>query len=92
MSLSLAKIRKEIDVIDKALLDLLKKRVRLSWQVRQEKIATGEALDTPLRETQIIAQLISNADEWITKEDIMELWPELIRRSKKNAANIETPE
>ena len=89
MSDSLTNIRKKIDSVDKAILDLLKKRVQLSWQVRQEKLAKGEALDTPVRETKIVEQLLQYSDEWITASDIQELWPNFIKRSKANAQKID---
>lgn len=77
-------IRKEIDAIDDALFDLLRKRLSLATLVGKEKVSRGQEIIDPKREEEILSRLQKKAlEEMISQSFITSLWKTIFKESRE---------
>jgi len=79
--MDLEKIRKEIDEIDKAIVEYFNKRMRLVKQIAQYKKQNGMNISDKSREKEVLNNVTSLADEGV-KEYCKSLFSVLIEISK----------
>ena len=84
----LEKLRKELDLIDNALLELLNKRMNIVYEVGVLKANSGGSIYRPEREKAIINRLVSLNDGKLNKVAIEALFQEIFAISR----NLELPE
>ena len=81
--LDLNKIREDIDVTDKQIVELFEKRMKLCEDVAEYKIATGkEVLDTT-REKQKLEKVVGLANNDFNKKSVEELFKQIMAMSRK---------
>ena len=81
--LDLGKIRDDIDIIDREIIELFEKRMKLCSDVAEFKIENGrEVLDTT-REKQKIEKVISLAGNDFNKKGVEELFKQIMAMSRK---------
>lgn len=76
-------IRKEIDAIDRQIVELYKSRMKLTTEVAADKIATGKQVLDKEREMSKLAVLETFADANATKHGIRELFEQIMSASRK---------
>ena len=76
-------IRKEIDAIDRQIVELYKSRMKLTTEVAADKIATGNQVLDKEREMSKLAVLETFADAKATKHGLRELFEQIISASRK---------
>ncbi len=76
---NLNKLRSQIDLIDDKLLDLLKKRSKLSLQIGKIKKSENDGINLfrPERQVQILARLFLKKGKLFTAKDILSIWKEI---------------
>lgn len=79
----LQEIRKEIDAIDRQIVELYKSRMKLTTEVAADKIATGKQVLDKEREMSKLAVLETFADANATKHGIRELFEQIMSASRK---------
>ncbi len=80
---NLNKSRKEIDIIDKEIVNLFKKRMEIVEDVADYKISTGKPVLDASREKDKINSLISLTDSEFNKQGIKELFKQIMASSRK---------
>lgn len=75
---SLADLRREIDVLDDQILDLLRRRAEAVQRVAIAKQATGDGFLRPSREAQIIRHLIARHRGALPAASVSRIWREMI--------------
>jgi chorismate mutase len=88
---SLEDIRREIDAIDDALLDLVIRRFAATGKVRARKQSDGSIAASPLRparEATMLRRLIARADGQISPELLVRLWRVILSTSTQSQAPI----
>ncbi|MGN0298694.1 MAG: prephenate dehydratase [Lachnospiraceae bacterium] len=83
MELDLKKIRDELDVIDKQILDLFEKRNLLCGDVAEYKISVGKPVLDKEREKEKLQVLCASATDAFNKEGINELFSQIMAISRK---------
>ena len=86
----LQEIRKDIDVIDKQIVDLYKERMNLTSEVASYKIATGKQVLDRERELSKLAALETLADSDFSKHAIRELFEQIMSTSRKKQYQLLT--
>ncbi len=79
----LQEIRKEIDAIDRQIVELYKSRMKLTTEVAADKIATGKQVLDKKREKSKLDVLETFADSNATKHGIRELFEQIMSASRK---------
>jgi chorismate mutase / prephenate dehydratase len=91
--LTLADVRKEIDAIDDAIVDLLAKRFDIVTQVRAIKAQTAAGIESPLRparEAKVLSRLVARAGHAGLNPHIpVLLWPLIMAEAALVQADIE---
>lgn len=88
---SLDAIRREIDAIDDALLDLVIRRFAATGKVRATKESDGSLAASPLRparEATMLRRLIARAENRISPELLVRLWRVILSASTQSQAPI----
>lgn len=88
---SLEGIRRRIDAIDDALLDLMVERVSATEQVRASKRSAGTLSASPLRparEAQMLRRLIARSNARISPEFLVRLWRVILSSSTQSQASV----
>ena len=80
--MELSEIRKELDVIDKKIIDLYFTRMDLCKKVAEYKIANNMPVLDGVREKQKLDNVSSNAESEFDKESLREIFQLLMDRSK----------
>ncbi len=80
---SLQELREEIDVVDRALLEQFEKRMELSAQIAEYKIASGRPVQDLERERQKITALQALAHNEFNEHSVSELFSQLMSISRK---------
>lgn len=92
-SFSLADVRREIDAIDDAMVDLLAKRFQLVEYVKQVKSADGKSGETPLRparEAQVLRRLAGRAQKLGLDPKLpVCLWPLIFSEASLMQADVQ---
>lgn len=83
MEEKISELRKEIDVLDKSLVELLEKRFTLFRKIYSEKISKNIRLDDPERENEIISKASVTSD--LKKEVINDFFSQLFKEFKTKA-------
>ena len=86
----LQEIRKDIDVIDKKIVDLYKERMQLTSEVASYKIATGKQVLDRERELSKLKTLETLADSDFTKHGVRELFEQIMSTSRKKQYQLLT--
>lgn len=86
----LQEIRKDIDVIDKQIVDLYKERMNLTSEVASYKIATGKQVLDRERELSKLAALETLADSDFARHGIRELFELIMSISRKKQYQLLT--
>ncbi len=86
--MDLQQLRKEINAIDDALIELLLSRMKLVKEVGKLKQNTGTSIYRPEREREIIERLAARSDAHLPKEAIEAIFMEIFAVSR----NLELPE
>ena len=86
----LQEIRKDIDVIDKKIVDLYKERMNLTSEVASYKIATGKQVLDRERELSKLKALETLADTDFTKHGVRELFEQIMSTSRKKQYQLLT--
>lgn len=83
MELDLGKIRDEIDVVDKQIVDLYTKRMQLCTDVAKYKIATGKPILDRSRELAKIEKVRTFVEDDFDKEAVADLFRQIMSSSRK---------
>ena len=86
----LQEIRKDIDVIDKKIVDLYKERMKLTSEVASYKIATGKQVLDRERELTKLKVLETLADTGFTRHGVRELFEQIMSTSRKKQYQLLT--
>lgn len=86
----LQEIRKDIDVIDKKIVDLYKERMKLTSEVASYKIATGKQVLDRERELTKLKVLETLADTDFTRHGVRELFEQIMSTSRKKQYQLLT--
>lgn len=86
----LQEIRKDIDVIDKKIVDLYKERMNLTSEVASYKIATGKQVLDRERELSKLKVLETLADTDFTRHGVRELFEQIMSTSRKKQYQLLT--
>lgn len=81
--MDLLRLREQIDVIDKSMVELYEKRMDISKQVAECKIETGKKVFDKAREEQKIAEVKALAHNEFNKHGIEELFEQIMSMSRK---------
>jgi monofunctional chorismate mutase len=77
-------LRKEIDKVDKKIISLISKRLKLAEKIGKEKKKLSLTIKDKKREEEILKNLLREADKnKISKELIKRLFKEIILESRK---------
>lgn len=79
----LLEIRDEIDVLDKEIVELYKKRMALAEDVATYKIANNKNVYDKAREDQKLEKLSSYVDDGFLKQGVVELFEQIMSTSRK---------
>ncbi|BCN30305.1 bifunctional chorismate mutase/prephenate dehydratase [Anaeromicropila herbilytica] len=90
--LDLKAIRDDIDVIDKQIVELFEKRMKLTNEVAEYKISTGKKVYDKEREEQKLATLKALASNEFNKHGIEELFTQIMSMSRKYQYRLVTAE
>ena len=80
---NLVELRNEIDVIDREIVDLFQKRMKISSEVAEYKISTGKKVFDRAREAQKIQAVTELADNDFNRHGIEELFQQIMSMSRK---------
>lgn len=80
---NLLELRNEIDAIDKEIVDLFQKRMKISSEVAEYKISTGKKVFDRAREAQKIQAVTELADNDFNRHGIEELFQQIMSMSRK---------
>ncbi len=83
MELDLTKIRDEIDVVDKEIVEYFQKRMQLCEQVAQYKIENGKKVFDKEREEQKINKVVGMAEGDFNRRSVEELFSQIMSISRK---------
>ena len=86
----LQEIRKDIDVIDKKIVELYKERMKLTSEVASYKIATGKQVLDRERELSKLKVLETMADTDFTRHGVRELFEQIMSTSRKKQYQLLT--
>ena len=86
----LQEIRKDIDVIDKKIVDLYKERMNLTSEVASYKIVTGKQVLDRERELSKLKVLETLADTDFTRHGVRELFEQIMSTSRKKQYQLLT--
>lgn len=78
----LSEIRREIDSIDRELLDLLNKRAALSLEVGRIKAEDQDSVFKPARERELLDKLTSQNKGPLPKDHLLAIWREILSSSR----------
>jgi len=81
--MDLLELRKQIDEIDKNIVDLYEKRMKIAEQVAQYKIENGKKVFDKVREQQKLSALKSMASNDFNQRGIVELFEQIMSMSRK---------
>lgn len=81
--LDLNKIREDIDVTDKQIVELFEKRMKLCEDVAEYKIANGKEVLDVTREKQKIEKVVGLASNDFNKKSVEELFKQIMAMSRK---------
>ena len=81
--LDLNKIRDDIDVTDKQIVELFEKRMKLCESVAEYKIANGKEVLDVTREKQKIEKVVGLAGNDFNKKSVEELFKQIMAMSRK---------
>ena len=79
-------LRKEQDIVNERLIDLLKKRLYISQQILNIKSHIGYSEDDPVRESEIFALIQKNTDISAEKYFLNEIFKAILNETKKHWA------
>ncbi len=79
----LLELRDEIDVIDNQIVELYEKRMKISEQVAEYKIANGKPVFDKTRENQKLESLSSKVSNDFLKHGVIELFDQIMSMSRK---------
>ena len=80
---NLLELRNEIDAIDREIVDLFQKRMKISSEVAEYKISTGKKVFDRAREAQKIQAVTELADNDFNRHGIEELFQQIMSMSRK---------
>ncbi|KIR01205.1 hypothetical protein P261_00019 [Lachnospiraceae bacterium TWA4] len=83
LTLDLGQIRKEIDEVDHALVELFIKRMQLAGDVAEYKIGAGKPVRDVKRENEKLKDLVQLADSQFNREGIREMFTQIMSVSRK---------
>ena len=83
IELDLTKIRDEIDIVDKEIVEYFQKRMKLCEQVAQYKIENGKKVFDKEREEQKIEKVVSMAEGDFNRKSVGELFSQIMSMSRK---------
>ena len=86
----LSEIRKDIDVIDRQIIDLYKQRMELTTEVAEYKISTGKAVLDREREKSKLDTLSAMVDTEFSKNGVRELFGQIMSTSRKKQYQLLT--
>ena len=86
----LSEIRKDIDVIDRQIIDLYKQRMELTTEVAEYKISTGKAVLDRQREKSKLDTLSAMVDTEFSKNGVRELFGQIMSTSRKKQYQLLT--
>ncbi|MCR5388046.1 MAG: prephenate dehydratase [Lachnospiraceae bacterium] len=86
----LLELRDEIDVVDRTIVELYEKRLKLCTEVASYKIQTGKAVFDPERETAKLNTLSGLVEGDFMKNGVKELFTELMTQSRKKQYQLLT--
>ncbi len=86
----LKEIRADIDSIDRQIVDLYEKRMKLTTQVAEYKISTGKAVFDPERETDKLSAVARLAHSDFTSHGARELFEHIMSMSRKKQYQLLT--
>lgn len=76
-------LRSQIDKIDITIIELLKQRMELAYKIGMEKGKNGQAITVPEREKEIIDSLNHVSSQYITSDDLKNLFSHIILIGRK---------
>ena len=83
MDKRILQLRKEIDNLDEEIIQLLKKRMRISKEVGQLKEKLDIPIEDKIREREIIERLISQAGKNLSEEQLIRIFAAVFSSSKQ---------
>ena len=86
----LSEIRKDIDVIDRQIIDMYKQRMELTTEVAEYKISTGKAVLDREREKSKLDTLSAMVDTEFSKNGVRELFGQIMSTSRKKQYQLLT--
>ena len=86
----LLELRKNIDVIDNEIVELYERRMKISEQVAEYKIATGKKVFDKSREDSKLETLSQKASGEFTRHGILELFEQIMAMSRKKQYQLLT--
>lgn len=86
----LSEIRKDIDAIDRQIVDLYEKRMELTTQVADYKISTGKQVFDADREMQKLSSVENLAHSEFTRQGVHELFEHIMTMSRKKQYQLLT--
>ncbi len=84
----MARLRREIDEIDRGLIDLLKRRFELVQLIGEHKKGNGIAIRDAQREGKVIESLTKYADSEILGKLISQIYPEIFEASREVQSDL----
>lgn len=89
---NLLELRNEIDAIDKEIVGLFQKRMKISSEVAEYKISTGKKVFDRAREEEKIRAVTELADNDFNRHGIEELFQQIMSMSREAAVPASRPE
>lgn len=86
----LLELRKNIDIIDNEIVELYERRMKISEQVAEYKIATGKKVFDKSREDSKLETLSQKASGEFTRHGILELFEQIMAMSRKKQYQLLT--
>lgn len=86
--MDLNQIRNEIDVVDKQMVELFQRRMKLAGEVAESKRASGKAIYDRQRELEKLAKLGALADSEFNRHSIEELFLQIMSISRRYQYNL----
>ena len=83
MDKRILQLRKEIDNLDEEIIQLLKKRMRISKEVGELKEKLDIPVEDKIREQEIIERLTTRAGKNLSEEQLIRIFAAVFRSSKQ---------
>jgi len=83
MDKRILQLRKEIDNLDEEIIQLLKKRMRISKEVGKLKEKLDIPVEDKIREQEIIERLTTRAGKNLSEEQLIRIFAAVFRSSKQ---------